>query len=104
VPQYTIVVQNNSSSEGDVCVYQTDPNISDPKVMSLAWLTDQVPPTGTLSFTWNLDTIPSNQATVGIGMSGAGTFVTQAGPNTNLVFSPSLSTGSLSVPISRDRF
>jgi hypothetical protein len=51
VPQYTIVIQNNSSAEGDVCVYQTDPNISDPKVMSLAWLTDQVPPTGTLSFT-----------------------------------------------------
>jgi hypothetical protein len=54
---YTLVIKNNTTLEGDVSVYQTDPNI---KVVS-AWLTDQVSPTGTVSFTWNPDT--SNQAT-----------------------------------------
>ncbi|HEX2205314.1 MAG TPA: hypothetical protein VHG91_18540 [Longimicrobium sp.] len=33
-------------------------------------------------------TIPQNQAAVGIGMSGRGTFATQAQPNTNVVFTP----------------
>ena len=35
-----------------------------------------------------LDTVPLNGASVGIGMSGAGTFVTAAEPNINLVFTP----------------
>ncbi|MNE74108.1 hypothetical protein D3C80_1701610 [compost metagenome] len=34
------------------------------------------------------NTIPLKQASVGIGMSGAGTFVVQAQPNMNLVFTP----------------
>ncbi len=34
------------------------------------------------------NTIPLNQASVGIGMSGAGTFVQQAQPNWNLTFTP----------------
>jgi hypothetical protein len=33
-------------------------------------------------------TIPSAQAAVGIGMAGVGTFVVQAQPNTNLIFTP----------------
>jgi rhizosphere induced protein len=32
--------------------------------------------------------IPANQASVGIGMSGSGTFAVQAQPNLNLVFTP----------------
>ncbi|WP_026422364.1 hypothetical protein [Actinokineospora inagensis] len=35
-----------------------------------------------------LSGIPANTATVGIGMSNAGTFAVQAQPNTNLVFTP----------------
>ncbi|GAA2971565.1 hypothetical protein [Actinokineospora diospyrosa] len=35
-----------------------------------------------------LNGIPANSATVGIGMSNAGTFAVQAQPNTNLVFTP----------------
>ncbi len=34
------------------------------------------------------NTMPLNQASVGIGMSGAGTFAVQAQPNMNFVFSP----------------
>jgi hypothetical protein len=36
-----------------------------------------------------LSTIPLKEASVGIGMSGAGTFAVQAQPNQNLVFTPS---------------
>ncbi len=35
------------------------------------------------------DTIPAKEASTGIGMSGTGTFVTQAQPNWNLQFTPS---------------
>lgn len=35
-----------------------------------------------------LSTVPNDSATVGIGMSNAGTFVVQAQPNMNLVFTP----------------
>ncbi|RLK54615.1 protein rhiA [Actinokineospora cianjurensis] len=35
-----------------------------------------------------LNGVPANSATVGIGMSNAGTFAVQAQPNTNLVFTP----------------
>lgn len=35
-----------------------------------------------------LGNVPPDAATVGIGMSNAGTFVVQAQPNTNLVFTP----------------
>ena len=34
------------------------------------------------------NTVPLKQASVGIGMSGAGTFVVQAQPNINLIFTP----------------
>lgn len=148
--QYSIVVVNNSSNVGSACVYQQNPNMGDPDVMSLAWLVKYAFPTTRISFQWTVDydfiwsqtgqlapgimfmasqmwpadlttsnqvtltsvggtytfqnqgagptpgnlsiqqdaTIPPNQAAVGIGMSGAGTFVTQAQPNWNLIFTP----------------
>ncbi|WP_392530697.1 hypothetical protein [Nostoc sp. C117] len=42
---------------------------------------------GTLVIT-DLDNIPDNKFSVGIGMSGYGTYVTQAGPNLNHLFTP----------------
>lgn len=148
--KYTLLVKNNSTLEGDICVYQTSPDINDPKVMSLAWFSEHAHPTTNLKFDWNLDycfiwdetgvlkpgitfeasqmwkanlagnnkvtltykngaftfsnqeagpsdgilyigedrTIPIDTASVGIGMSGAGTFVSQASPNMNLSFTP----------------
>lgn len=44
-------------------------------------------PQGSLYITED-GTVPLNQASVGIGMSGAGTFVVQAQPNMNLTFTP----------------
>lgn len=148
--QYSLVFVNNSTQEGTVCVYQQDPNITNPDVMSLAWFAKPAAPTTTIIFTWGIDydfvwsetgvlrpgvlfvasqtwptdlssenqvtftnqdgaytfadqqagpqagslyitedgTIPPNQASVGIGMSGFGTFAVQAQPNMNLVFTP----------------
>jgi hypothetical protein len=147
---YTLVFVNNSSQTGDACVYQQGPNLTDPKVMSLAWFSKRAFPTTRLRFNWNIDysfmwsetghlqpgvlfsasqtwpadlstmnqvqfandrgaytflnqtagpnqgsltikensTIPANQASVGIGMSGSGTFVVQAQPNMNAIFTP----------------
>jgi len=148
--QYTVVFVNNSTQTGNACIYQQGPNIANPEVMSLAWLTKGAAPSTTLVFTWTIDysfvwaqtgvlkpgvlftasqvwpadlstdnqvtftqqggiytfqdqqagpesgslyitedaTIPANQASVGVGMSGAGTFATQAQPNWHLIFTP----------------
>jgi hypothetical protein len=157
---YTLRVINNSSSLWDMCVYQIDPDIGNPNVMSLAWFTKAAQPTTTVAFTWTLDysfvwdetgqlvpgvyfdatqtwpadpktvgvstptvagnqigltndqgaftftstgtsgarpgslyisqdgTIPPNKISVGIGMSGAGTFVVQGEPNIHLSLTP----------------
>jgi len=146
---YTLIFQNNSSNAGDVCVYQTDPNIGVPDVMSLAWFSEYNYPTTQVQFQWEIDysfvwgqtgnlvpgvvfsasqtwaadlqsknqvtltydqaytfanqtygpqsgtlyitedrSLPLKDASVGIGMSGAGTFVVQAQPNLNLLFTP----------------
>lgn len=151
--QYTLIFQNNSTLGGDACVYQTDPEMANPQVMSLAWFSKYAYPTTQLQFQWSIDydfvwgntgTLapgvvfsaaqvwptdpngenqvtfsydPANQAyffenqrtggipgnlyidetgiipvgspaSVGIGMSGFGTFAMQAQPNYNLTFSP----------------
>lgn len=146
---YTVVFVNNSPSAGNFCLYQKDPNMNVPNVMSLAWFTKYTYPTTKASFTWSIDysfvwsetgqlvpgvlflasqtvpagltsnntitldynqayvfknqqtgtpsgslvindsaTVPVNKASVGIGMSGAGTFVVQAQPNTTQTFTP----------------
>jgi hypothetical protein len=146
---YTLNFQNDSSNAGDVCVYQTLPNLAQQDVMSLAWFAEYNYPTTAVQFQWEIDysfvwdqtgplipgvvfvasqtwpadlansnqvtltydqaytftnqtaggssgnlyitedrTVPLNDAAVGIAMSGAGTFVQQAQPNLNLVFTP----------------
>lgn len=149
-PRYSLVFFNNSSQTGSACVYQQDPDISIPNVMSLAWFAKAAAPTTKILFTWAIEydfvwsetgslvpgvifvasqtwdadlqsenqvtftrqggaytfqgqqpgprsgslyitedgSIPANQASVGIGMSGFGTFAVQAQPNTNLIFTP----------------
>lgn len=150
--QYSLTVTNNSDFSGDVCVYQRDPNIDDPTVMSLAWFCKYIYPTTTVTFNWSIDysfiwdytgqlkpgvifnssqlwdanlnlsnqvslnydgandaftfkdqvqnpqggslfilqdaTIPSQAASTGIAMSGAGTYACQARPNWQFIFTP----------------
>ena len=148
--QYSVLFENQSTLDGRVCIFQQDPNINVPNVMSLAWFTEAVHPNTQANFTWTIDysfvwaetgllqtgvffiasqvlpadlaqnnqvtlqyyggayafgpvsagpsggnlyiseagTVPAQQAAVGIGMSGNGTFAVQAEPNVNLVFTP----------------
>lgn len=159
--QYTLRVVNDSTNFVDMCMYQEDPNIGVPKVMSLAWFAKPAYPTTTVVFRWTVDysfvwsetgtlvpgvyfdasqswpadpsvlspstevkagnqigishpsagaytftstpspgaqkgslyikedpNIPLKRASVGIGMSGAGTFAVQSQPNLNLTFTP----------------
>lgn len=159
--QYTLTVVNDSTNFVDMCMYQIDPDIGVPDVLSLAWFTKPAEPTTTVVFTWTVSysfiwsetgtlqpgvsfnasqtwpadpsvvgvssatkagnqigftdppdeaytfvstpttgakagtlyvtedaTIPLKQASVGIGMSGSGTFAVQAQPNENLSFTP----------------
>jgi hypothetical protein len=157
---YTLTVQNESINVFDMCVYQVDPNIGNPNVMSLAWFTQESYPTTKTVFSWQIDysfvwsqtgvlvpgvtfnasqswpadpsvvgvstsktagnqigfskpskaytftstatpkaqigtlyvaedkTLPLQQASVGIGMGGSGTFAVQAQPNLPLTFTP----------------
>lgn len=148
--QYQLLFNNESTNEGNVCIYQTDPNIGVPNVLSLAWFSKYTHPTTSVDFSWEINynfvwantgilipgvlfgasqaweadlennnqvslnfkngaytfehqtqgpedgnlyiketkNIPLKQASVGVGMSGKGTFVVQAQPNFNLAFSP----------------
>jgi hypothetical protein len=159
--QYTLRVINNSTNFADMCVYQEDPDIGVPNVLSLAWFAKPAQPTTTVVFRWTIDysfvwsetgtlipgvyfdasqvwpadpsvlgtsspskggnqigfshpsagaytftstpstgaqkgslyikedsNIPLKRASVGIGMSGAGTFAVQSQPNLNLTFTP----------------
>lgn len=52
---YTLNFINNSNISGDLCVYQTDPSITDPSVMSLAWFTQRCHPTTHAKYTWGID-------------------------------------------------
>lgn len=147
---YSLVFQNQSTNQGSGCVYQEDPNIGLPNVLSLAWFSKVAAPNTTITFQWTIDysfvwaetgllipgvmfmagqnlsadlstsnsitlsylggayqfqnqgagpnagslyiredgTVPLKMASVGIGMSGSGTFAVQAQPNYNLIFTP----------------
>ncbi len=147
---YSLKFQNNASYNGSAVIYQTDPGLGVPNVLSLAWFSKFAQPTNKVLFQWTLDygfvcaetgylvpgvlfmasqyrpadlassnavtltyqggsytfvnqqagpqpgtlliredsTIPLNQAAVGIGMSGSGTFAVQAMANFNLAFTP----------------
>lgn len=159
--QYSLTVVNDSTNFVDMCMYQVDPDIGVPNVLSLAWFSKPAEPTTTVTFTWTVNysfiwsetgtlqpgvtfnasqnwpadpsvvgvsspskagnqigfsdpqggaytftstatqgakvgtlyiaedpTIPLKQASVGIGMSGSGTFAVQAQPNQYLTFTP----------------
>ncbi len=148
--QYSLIFVNNSTQTGDACVYQQDPTITDPSVMSLAWFSKAAAPTTSITFDWSIDysfvwsqtgtlrpgvmftasqnwpanlsstnqvqfnkagnaytfqnqtkgaqsgtlyinqdsTITPKEASVGIGMSGSGTFAVQAQPNVTAMFTP----------------
>ena len=51
---YTVIFQNNSSNPGSACMYQVDPTIGVPNVMSLAWFAKYAFPTTKLVFSWTL--------------------------------------------------
>ena len=147
---YNLIFQNNSSNTWTAAVYQDDPNIGNPDVMSLAWFTKAAAPTTNVQFSWTIDygfvwsetgtltdgvvftasqdwsadltstnrvgftnqnsaftfqdqtqgpqpgtlsivqdgTIPANTASVGVSMSGAGTYAVQAQPNITASFTP----------------
>ncbi len=53
--QYSLTVTNDSSFSGDLCVYQRNPHLDDPTVMSLAWFTKYIYPTTTVTFNWSID-------------------------------------------------
>ncbi|MCS7484053.1 hypothetical protein ACFFQW_31495 [Umezawaea endophytica] len=159
--QYTLRVVNNSTNFVDMCMYQEDPNLGVPNVVSLAWFAKPAYETTTVVFRWTVDysfvwsetgelipgvyfdasqtwpadpstvgtstdtkagnqigfshpspnaytftstpfpgakvgslyvtenpNVPLRRSSVGIGMSGAGTFAVQAQPNLNLTFTP----------------
>lgn len=52
---YTLTFINNSNNIGNFCCYQRDPNITDPKVMSLAWYVFRTAPTTSAKFSWTID-------------------------------------------------
>ena len=147
---YTLIFQNNSSNPWTAAIYQNDPDINNPEVMSLAWFAKKANPTTKVQFSWTIDygfvwsetgklndgviftasqdwsadlttsnrvgftdengaftfenqvqgpvpgtlsiaqdkTIPANTASVGVSMSGAGTYVVQAQPNITASFTP----------------
>src|SRR6478752_3202453 len=147
---YSLVFQNQSTNQGSGCVYQEEPNLGLPNVLSLAWFSKVAAPNTTITFSWSIDysfvwaetgllipgvmfmagqtlpadlsttnsvtlsylggayqfqnqssgpnagslyiredgTVPLKMASVGIGMSGSGTFAVQAQPNMNLIFTP----------------
>jgi len=147
---YSLIFQNQSTNQGSGCVYQEDPNLALPNVLSLAWFSKVAAPNTNITFQWTIDysfvwaetgllipgvmfmagqtvpadlsttnsitlsyigsayqfanqtaganagslyirednTVPLKMASVGIGMSGSGTFAVQAQPNYNLIFTP----------------
>lgn len=148
--QYSVVFVNKSTQTGNACMFQQDPDISIPNVMSLAWFAKRTAPKTTVIFRWSIEydfvwsetgnltpgvvfvasqvvpadlstanqitfgksdgaytfssqgkgprtgnlyitedgTIPPNAVSVGVGMSGFGTFAVDAQPNSNLTFTP----------------
>jgi hypothetical protein len=55
VTQYQLTVVNNSVNFVDLCVYQSQPDLSTYDVQTLAWAVKPTNPTGTVVFTWEED-------------------------------------------------
>jgi hypothetical protein len=52
---YTLVFRNNSTNAWNACVYQTQPDIANYEVMSLAWFSKPAAPTTQVKFEWSID-------------------------------------------------
>ncbi|SRR6266705_1864324 len=147
---YSVYFDNQSQNPGAVCLYQKNPDITDPTIMSLAWFSKRAHPSTKIQFKWQIEynfvwdqtgqlvpgvifdatqtwiadpetkntvslthdadgytfqnlafsgkkgtlyinedgTIPAKDVSVGIGMSGFGTFVKQGQPNLHINFTP----------------
>ncbi|TQI82338.1 hypothetical protein FHU10_2693 [Serratia fonticola] len=53
--QYSVTFKNNSSNFGSACIYQTLPDVDDPRIMSLAWFSKAAHPDTKVVFDWNID-------------------------------------------------
>lgn len=53
--QYSVLFLNHSQNSGNVCMYQTDPDIGVNDVQSLAWFTKYVHPQTRVEFYWKVD-------------------------------------------------
>lgn len=53
--EYKLNFKNNSTQKGNVCLYQTDPDLGVHDVMSLAWFSKSACPTTSLEFKWNVN-------------------------------------------------
>jgi hypothetical protein len=53
--RYTLRLFNNSNKDWDFCVYQNDPNIDNPEVMSTAWFVQPLAQSSRSTISWNLD-------------------------------------------------
>ena len=51
--EYRLVFNNESTNVGSVCVFQHNPDMAIPDVMSLAWFAKGTAPTTTVVFTWS---------------------------------------------------
>ena len=52
---YSVDFINNSVNAGDVCIYQTQPDIGVYNVMSLAWIAKKAASHSEIKFTWGID-------------------------------------------------
>lgn len=53
--QYSIIFKNDSSNIGTACLFQRQPDASDPNVMSLAWFARKAAPATVVQFSWGID-------------------------------------------------
>lgn len=85
---YTLVVQNNSTSQWDMFVYQQDPGASTPDVFSLAWFSTPAAPNTKLKFHWSVvyDYVFSQTGTLAPGVTFEASQTIAADPiSTNLI-------------------
>jgi len=52
---YSLRIINNSDQSGDFCLYQVNPKVRDPYIMSLAWFSKRAFPKTSLMYEWALD-------------------------------------------------
>ncbi|WP_338554412.1 hypothetical protein [Paenibacillus sp. KS-LC4] len=52
---YSVSVQNNGTYNASLAIYQVDPNLDDPNVLTLAWLVKPSTSGSTTKFTWGVD-------------------------------------------------